>query len=144
MCWLIPRYKTNKNAAYLSTSRSVLGSTAGDQLGVAVLEQVLVQSHVLFLGEDGIVGLDVVLLQHGIISTQFVSSESTIEAAAKNISYPTPWISTLVSSSTCINIYMNTHREEGSPSTGEGILEQQPFLRRNVDGKFNQLSCLKK
>jgi len=48
---------------YLSASSSVLRSTAGDELGVVVLEKVFVEGHVFLLGENGVVGLDVVLLE---------------------------------------------------------------------------------
>lgn len=47
---------------YLSTTSGVLGGTTGDQLGVAG-NQVLVDTHVLVLSEDSIIGLQTILLQ---------------------------------------------------------------------------------
>lgn len=52
----------------LGATGRVLGSTAGDELGVEVVEEVLVEAEVLFLGEDGVVGLEVVLLQQGLVT----------------------------------------------------------------------------
>lgn len=49
--------------AYLRTTSRVLCSTTGDQLGIVIVEQLLVQTHVLLLSEDGIVVLEAVLLQ---------------------------------------------------------------------------------
>lgn len=50
-----------------STGR-VLGSAASNQLGVVVVEQVLIQRNVLLLGEDGIVGLEVILVKQSLIT----------------------------------------------------------------------------
>lgn len=53
---------------YLCTTGSVLRGTAGYELCVVVLEQVFVEAHVLFLGEDGVVGLETVFGEHGFIA----------------------------------------------------------------------------
>lgn len=55
---------------HLSTSRRVLGGAASDELSVVVLEQVIVQAQVLLLGEDGVVGLQAVLLEELLIAAQ--------------------------------------------------------------------------
>lgn len=52
----------------LGATGGVLGSTTGNELGVEVVEEVLVEAEVLLLGEDGVVGLEVVLLQQGLIT----------------------------------------------------------------------------
>lgn len=52
----------------LGTSGAVLGSTAGDELGIVVVEEVLVEGDVLLLGEDGIVGLEAVLVEQGLVT----------------------------------------------------------------------------
>ena len=52
----------------LSTAGSVLGSTTGDQLSIVVLEEVLEEALVLLLGEDGVVGLEAVLLEESLIA----------------------------------------------------------------------------
>jgi hypothetical protein len=51
-------------AAYLSTTSSVLGSTTGNQLSI-LGHKLLIETHVLLLGEDGIVVLETVLLEKG-------------------------------------------------------------------------------
>lgn len=57
-----------KGDKYLCTTSSVLRSTARYELRVVVLEQVFVQAHVLFFGEDGIVGLEAVFGEHCFIA----------------------------------------------------------------------------
>ena len=52
----------------LSTAGGVLGSTTGDQLSIVVLEEVLEEALVLLLGEDGVVGLEAVLLEESLIA----------------------------------------------------------------------------
>lgn len=56
--------------AYLRASCSVLSGTTSDELGVVVLEQIFVETHVLLLGEDGVVGLQAVLLEELLISAE--------------------------------------------------------------------------
>jgi len=48
--------------AYLSTTSGVLGSTTSNELSVK-LHQLIVETHVLVLGEDGVVVLESILLQ---------------------------------------------------------------------------------
>jgi hypothetical protein len=45
-----------------------LGGAAGDQLGIVVVEEVLVDVEVLGLGQDGIIGLEPVLLEQGLVA----------------------------------------------------------------------------
>jgi hypothetical protein len=52
----------------LGTASGVLGSSSGDQLGVIVVEEVLEDALVLFLGEDSIVGLESVLFEEGLVA----------------------------------------------------------------------------
>lgn len=52
----------------LSATGRVLGSTTGNQLGIVIVEEVLVEGQMLLLGEDGIVGLEVVLGQEVIVT----------------------------------------------------------------------------
>ena len=42
---------------HLGAASRVLGCSACDEFGLAVLEEVFVETHVLLLGEDGVVGL---------------------------------------------------------------------------------------
>ena len=58
---------------YLGASSCVLGSSAGDKLSIVVVDQVVVETHVFLLGEDGIVGLEPVCLEHRSISRYFIS-----------------------------------------------------------------------
>lgn len=60
--------RTRGRYAYLSSTGSVLSGTASDQLGIVVLDKVVVQTHVLLLCEDSIVGLDVVFLEEGFVT----------------------------------------------------------------------------
>lgn len=53
---------------YLSAAGSILGRTSGNELSIVVLDQVLVEAHVLLLGQDGIVGLQSVLLEQLLVS----------------------------------------------------------------------------
>lgn len=52
----------------LGAAGRVLGRTASDQLGVVVVQEVLIEREVRLLGEDGVVGLEVVLGQEGLIA----------------------------------------------------------------------------
>lgn len=52
----------------LRATGRVLRSAAGDELGVVVVEQVLVEGDVLLLGEDGVVFLEAVLVQQGLVA----------------------------------------------------------------------------
>lgn len=42
--------------------------SSSNQFGIVVLQQFLIEAHVLFLGQDGIVGLEVVLLQKRLVA----------------------------------------------------------------------------
>lgn len=52
----------------MGAAGGVLGGAAGDELGVVVVEEVIVDSEMRLLGEDGVVGLEVVLLQEGLVA----------------------------------------------------------------------------
>lgn len=58
---------------YLCTAGGVLRGAACDELRAVVLEQVFVEGHVLFFGEDGVVGLEAVLGEHGLITREMWS-----------------------------------------------------------------------
>ena len=86
------------------TPRGVLGGAAGDDLGVAVLQQVVVQGHVLGFGEDGVVEFEVVLFEHLVVARR--RSEDVLENLRQPLEgqcrcsrvggerlYPFPWIS---------------------------------------------------
>lgn len=55
---------------YLSSTGSVLSGTTSDQLSIVVLEKVLIETHVLFLREDGIVCLHIILLQESFVTIE--------------------------------------------------------------------------
>ena len=57
----------------LGTAGRVLCSSTGNEHGIVVLDQVLVEAEVLLLGEDGIVGLEAVLLEKLLIAGGIVS-----------------------------------------------------------------------
>ena len=46
----------------------VLGTASGDKFRIAVLEQVVIEGHVLGFGEDGVVEFEVVLLEQVIVA----------------------------------------------------------------------------
>lgn len=52
----------------LGTTGAVLGGTTGNQLRLVVVEEVLVEGLVLVLGEDGIVGLELVLVEELLVA----------------------------------------------------------------------------
>lgn len=52
----------------LGTAGGVLGGATGDELGVVVVKEVLVEGDVLLLGEDGVVGLEAVLVEEGLVT----------------------------------------------------------------------------
>lgn len=57
-----------RSGTYLGSASGVLGCAASNELCVVVLDEVLVEAHVLFFGEDGVVGLEPVFLEHTFIS----------------------------------------------------------------------------
>ena len=52
----------------LGTSGSVLGGTTSDELGVVVVQEVLIERDVLLLSEDSVIGLEVILLEQCLIT----------------------------------------------------------------------------
>lgn len=64
----------------LGTSGSVLCGTTSVQVDLEVLEQVLVETHVLLLGEDGIVGLEAVLLEQLLVTDGLDVQEGVLKA----------------------------------------------------------------
>lgn len=52
----------------LGAASAVLGGTAGNQLGLVVVEEVLVERDVLLLGQDGVVGLELVLVEELLVT----------------------------------------------------------------------------
>lgn len=52
----------------LGSAGSVLGGTTGDQLGLVVVEKLLVKTLVLVLGQNGVVGLEAVLGEEIIVA----------------------------------------------------------------------------
>jgi hypothetical protein len=52
----------------LRAASGVLGGAAGNQFGVVVLEEFFVDAHVLGLGEDRIIGFEVILPEKALVS----------------------------------------------------------------------------
>lgn len=52
----------------LGAAGAVLGGAAGNQLGLVVVEEVLVERDVLLLGQDGVVGLELVLVEELLVT----------------------------------------------------------------------------
>lgn len=64
----------------LGTSGGVLGGTTSVEVDLVVLEQVLVEAHVLLLSQDGIVGLESILLQQLLVADGLDVQERVLEA----------------------------------------------------------------
>lgn len=98
--------------AYLSASCCVLSSTTRDQLRIAVLDKLLVEGHVLLLGENGVVGLEAVLLEESLISVciQCSGQQSSCMAIAG-----LSWLAIEVGMGSALTPRPGC-REEGSPS----------------------------
>jgi hypothetical protein len=64
--------KSDVLKTYLGTTSGVLSGTTGDQLGIAG-KQILVDTHMLLLGEDSIIGLQAILIQESGIATDGVN-----------------------------------------------------------------------
>lgn len=82
----------------LGTASRVLGSSTGNEHGVVVLDQVLVEAEVLLLGEDGVVCLEAILFKQllvaagvAVVSVSACSCQLCANAAEET--YPTPWMS---------------------------------------------------
>ena len=81
---------------YLSASSGILGGTACDEFGIVVLEEVFIEGHVFFFGEDGVVGFDAVFLEESIISVNNIlagyptGSIQRILRSQWNVFYPLP------------------------------------------------------
>lgn len=52
-----------RERGYLCPSGRVLRRPTRDEFGVVVLQQVFVEAHVLFLGQDGVVGFHAIFLE---------------------------------------------------------------------------------
>ena len=63
----------------LGTSGGVLGGTTGVQVNLVVLEQVLVETHVLLFGQDGVVGLESILLEQLLVADGLDVQERVLE-----------------------------------------------------------------
>jgi hypothetical protein len=63
----------------LGTSGGVLGGATGVQVDLEVLEQVLVEAHVLLFGQDGVVGLESILLEQLLVADGLDVQEGVLE-----------------------------------------------------------------
>lgn len=78
----------------LGATGRVLSGTTGVQVGLEVGEEVFVETHVLLLGENGIVGLEAILVEQSLVTGELVSACKDCEGCdARNETYPTAWIS---------------------------------------------------
>lgn len=53
---------------YLGTSSGILSSTTSDEFRVAVVQELVVDGHVLLLGQDCIVRLEAILVEQSLVS----------------------------------------------------------------------------
>lgn len=70
--------------SYLSATGSVLGGTARNQLSI-LGHELLVEAHVLLLGEDGIILLEAVLFENSGITGKSMSASELIHNPLKSI-----------------------------------------------------------
>lgn len=70
---------SNLRLAYLSTTGSVLHRAASKENGIVVMEEVVIETHVLFLSKDGVVGLHSVLLEKSIITRSLNISSNILQ-----------------------------------------------------------------
>lgn len=78
----------------LGAAGRVLGGAAGDELGLEVVQQVLVDGLVLVLGQDGVVGLEAVLGEELIVSVGLDVCCCALNAASawgELLLNPKPW-----------------------------------------------------
>lgn len=52
----------------LGTSGAVLGSTASNELGIVVVEEIFVKRDVLFLGKNSVIGLQAILVKKSLVT----------------------------------------------------------------------------
>jgi hypothetical protein len=63
----------------LGTSSGVLGGTTGVQVDLEVVEQVVVETHVLLFGQDGVVRLEAILLEQLLVTNSLDIQERVLE-----------------------------------------------------------------
>lgn len=86
--------KKIQSSAYLSPSGGILRRTTSKQLSISVLDELLVETHVLLLGQNGIVGLETVLLEQLSISDRPSAKLGGVFVVWYfGSTYPCPWIS---------------------------------------------------
>lgn len=62
--WVFLIWKKGRGGfVYLSTTSGVLGCSTSDKFGIVVVEEFVVEAHVLLLGENRIIGLEPVFLE---------------------------------------------------------------------------------
>ena len=78
----------------LCTAGGVLGGAAGEELGVAVLDQFFEDAQVLFVGKNCVVGAEAVLLEQGLVSGRVsVHVQYPEWQGLFARTYPWPWMS---------------------------------------------------
>jgi len=63
----------------LGTSGGVLSGTTSVQVDLEVVEQVVVETHVLLFGQDGVVGLEAILLEQLLVADSLDIQERVLE-----------------------------------------------------------------
>jgi hypothetical protein len=65
---VITPIRISKKSSYLSPTSGVLGRAPSYQLRIVVLDQIFIKTHVLIFSENGVVVLNFILLEKGLIS----------------------------------------------------------------------------
>lgn len=115
----------------LGTSGAVLSSTAGDELGIVVVEEVLVEGDVLILGEDSIVLLQVILVKEGLVteSLDICWRERGSSSSARNRRRGwslQAWRYQALAETDGSKPWQNTYQAEGSPGRRGSIPWWEP------------------
>lgn len=115
----------------LGTSGAVLGSTAGDELGIVVVEEVLVEGDVLILGEDSIVLLQVILVKEGLVTVRLdvCCRERGSSSSARNRRRGgslQAWRYQALGETEGSKPWQNTYQAEGSPGRRGSIPWREP------------------
>ena len=64
----------------LGSSSGVLSSTAGDELGLPVVDQVLIDAHLVLFGEESVIEFEAVLFEHSVVAHALDVEERVLEA----------------------------------------------------------------
>lgn len=126
---------------YLGTTGSVLSGTTGDQLSV-LRHEFLVESHVLLLGENGIVVLETVLLEKSGITRIVCQQLNWLKFIPKVNPYPGAWMSRGLLAIYSIFLYRrNAHTKERVLQAQEWVTLRSSHCEDNWMERITERVC---